>query len=450
MPGRLVAEQQLGPLRERARDRDALRLAAGELAPAGGRPSRRARRARAALGADRGARPAQVRGEGDVLERGEVRQQVRALEDVGDARARAPRRARPRRATRAARPATRRVRRSARRDRRARAAASSCRSRSGRAARGARRARSRSRRRSSARDRGVAVGRRRPTTPAADASRAPTARHATRPSRISTTRSAASATRGECVTTTTVLPNSSRSRRSAASTSSLVARVELRGRLVGEHERRLARRGGGDRDALLLAARERAGALAAAVAASPNASSAARPRRGRRRRPREPQRRRATFSRAVSVGQRLPLWKTIATSLRAVRGELALVEPCERAAEDAHLAGRRLVEPGGEVERRALARARRPEDARRARRGSTRRSRPRSATVSAGPERKILKTSWNSSAPNAISLADARARGRGSSPPPEALDHQPVGVDVVDALPACRDRRRRACRRAQR
>ena len=35
MAGRLVAEQQLGPLRERAGDRDPLRLAAGELARAG-------------------------------------------------------------------------------------------------------------------------------------------------------------------------------------------------------------------------------------------------------------------------------------------------------------------------------------------------------------------------------------------------------------------------------
>src|SRR5581483_8829454 len=39
------------------------------------------------------------------------------------------------------------------------------------------------------------------------------------PSRSSSTRSASSATRGECVTITTVLPNSSRRRRSASSTS---------------------------------------------------------------------------------------------------------------------------------------------------------------------------------------------------------------------------------------
>src|SRR5207247_9440283 len=43
-------------------------------------------------------------------------------------------------------------------------------------------------------------------------------RHVTAPSRISTTRSTSSATRGECVTTTTVLPNSSPNRPSPRST----------------------------------------------------------------------------------------------------------------------------------------------------------------------------------------------------------------------------------------
>ena len=52
--GRLVAEQQLRLLGERARDRDPLRLAAGQLAPAGGRASRRGRRARAARRRERG------------------------------------------------------------------------------------------------------------------------------------------------------------------------------------------------------------------------------------------------------------------------------------------------------------------------------------------------------------------------------------------------------------
>ena len=83
VPGRLVAEQQLRLLRERARDRDALRLAAREL----GRQVVRLRgepdELEQLLRCERRL-AGEVRGEGDVLERGEVRQQVRALEDVGD------------------------------------------------------------------------------------------------------------------------------------------------------------------------------------------------------------------------------------------------------------------------------------------------------------------------------------------------------------------------------
>ena len=104
--GRLVAEQQLAAA---ARARGRSRRAAPRrprAPPAGGRPCPRARRARAARS---GASPAPVGRrdagrEGDVLERGEVRQQVRALEDVGDAARPHARRARPRRARRAARP----------------------------------------------------------------------------------------------------------------------------------------------------------------------------------------------------------------------------------------------------------------------------------------------------------------------------------------------------------
>ena len=47
---------------------------------------------------------------------------------------------------------------------------------------------------------------------------------------------------------------------------------------------------------------------------------------------------------------------------RPVLGELLFSEACQRAAERADLAGRRLVEPGGQVEHRALARARGAED----------------------------------------------------------------------------------------
>ena len=91
--------------------RDALGLAAGELGRQRVEPCRRGRRARAARPARcrdvaSGAARRRQRGEGDVLVGGEGRQQVRALEDVGDAARRARGRGRRRRARRAARPAS--------------------------------------------------------------------------------------------------------------------------------------------------------------------------------------------------------------------------------------------------------------------------------------------------------------------------------------------------------
>ena len=139
----------------------------------------------------------------------------------------------------------------------------------------------------------------------------------------------------------------------------LVARVELARRLVGEHERRAARGGGGDRDALLLAARERAGAMVRA---------AREPEPGERR-VGAPARRGApasrsdatTFSAADSAGHRLSLWKTRRPRSRDRRASSPR-QPAERLAEGAHLTRRRLVEAGGQREQGALAAARRAED----------------------------------------------------------------------------------------
>ena len=69
----------------------------------------------------------------------------------------------------------------------------------------------------------------------------------------------------------------------------------------------------------------------------------------------------ATFSRAVSSGSRLSLWKMIAIR-RALKAETCFVEPVERLSEDAHFAGRRLLEPCRERQKRALSRARRTQD----------------------------------------------------------------------------------------
>src|SRR5438094_1381191 len=83
VPSRLVAKQKLGPLRERARDRDALRLAAGELCREMLGLRGEADELEQRLGRERWV-SRELRGEGHVLERGEVREQVRALEDVRD------------------------------------------------------------------------------------------------------------------------------------------------------------------------------------------------------------------------------------------------------------------------------------------------------------------------------------------------------------------------------
>ena len=82
MSRRLVAEEELGLLRERTRKRDPLLLAAGELSGKMVEPSAETDELQQLL------RPLRVElscRERDVLVGGEVRQEVRALEDVGDA-----------------------------------------------------------------------------------------------------------------------------------------------------------------------------------------------------------------------------------------------------------------------------------------------------------------------------------------------------------------------------
>ena len=82
VPGRLVAQQQLGLLRERAGERDALRLAAGQL---GGQVVGLRVEAHEGEQLERVGVPARDRGgERDVLEGREVGEEVCALEDVGD------------------------------------------------------------------------------------------------------------------------------------------------------------------------------------------------------------------------------------------------------------------------------------------------------------------------------------------------------------------------------
>jgi hypothetical protein len=89
--------------------------------------------------------------------------------------------------------------------------------------------------------------------------------------------------------------------------------VQLRGRLVGHHERWIVHERPRDRDALLLVARELARPVVHALLQSdPQEQLLARPCAGRRR---TPARRSgaATFSRAVRLGIRLNAWKTMPT-----------------------------------------------------------------------------------------------------------------------------------------
>ena len=138
----------------------------------------------------------------------------------------------------------------------------------------------------------------------------------------------------------------------------LVALVELRGRLVGEDERRLARGGSRDRDPLLLAARERAGALRSRAAEAEARRARGRPPARRRGRAREPQ----PSGDVLARGQRRP--------------EVAALE------DDRDLA----CAVGGEL---ALRRAARASGRRRARRPPTaRRGRPPDAAPCSCPTRR--------------------------------------------------------------
>ncbi len=78
------------------------------------------------------------------------------------------------------------------------------------------------------------------------------------------------------VMTTMVMPRSARSCAKISITSWLVVRVEVAGRLVGQQQRRLGDQRAGDRDALLLAARQLVGMVLRRDRSRPTAASARR------------------------------------------------------------------------------------------------------------------------------------------------------------------------------
>ena len=142
----------------------------------------------------------------------------------------------------------------------------------------------------------------------------------------------------------------------------LVLGIELARRLVGEHQSRTARGRRSDRDALLFTAGEPVGRVAG-PSLQTEASRASRPprRSGCGRGPPDAHEA-TTFSRAVSVGQRLSDWKTTATSLARMPRQLDLVEPREGATVEPHVPRRGNVHRRSEGQHRALSAARGTDD----------------------------------------------------------------------------------------
>ena len=134
----------------------------------------------------------------------------------------------------------------------------------------------------------------------------------------------------------------------------LVRQVELGGGLVRENETRAARGCRGDRDALLLASREAAGAYpgsrteAEAVESLDLVGADTREPGGK-----------PYVLRRRQVRPEIPALQDERDLRGAIRGQLRLREPGERPAVREDVAGRRLVEPGGEAQDGRLAGSRR-------------------------------------------------------------------------------------------
>ena len=139
--------------------------------------------------------------------------------------------------------------------------------------------------------------------------------------------------------------------------------VQRAGRLVGEDHVGLPDERAGDRDALLLAARELRGTVAGAVAEPDALERAA---HDVARDSRLPARRAgsATFCSAVSAPSRLKDWKTNPISSRRRRASAFSPSAPRSCSPSAHVAARRPIEPRGDLQQRRLARAGRAHDRR--------------------------------------------------------------------------------------
>ena len=183
-----------------------------------------------------------------------------------------------------------------------------------------------------------------------------------RPSVIRTSREALAATDGSWVIRTTVWPNWLDSRRRRRRILLAGRDVEVPGRLVGQQHGGLVRERAGDRDPLLLAARQlrgqvvapsgepdrveqRVGSGAALAVLDPVGASAA-----------------STFSRAVSVGIRLNCWNTNPNVSSRSRASAASPSRDRSRPSKSSSPRGRAVEPAQQLEQRRLAGAARAGD----------------------------------------------------------------------------------------
>jgi hypothetical protein len=135
-------------------------------------------------------------------------------------------------------------------------------------------------------------------------------------------------------------------------------RVEVAGRLVGEHDRRAARERTGDRHALLLAAGELVGPVVEPVAETDGVDDGVVP-LGVGLAPRDRQRQQDVLLRGQGRHQ-VERLEHEADLVAAQPGQLLVLEPGQLGVADEHRAGRRRVQRRATVHERRLARPRRP------------------------------------------------------------------------------------------
>ena len=200
-----------------------------------------------------------------------------------------------------------------------------------------------------------------------------------------------------------------------------VDRVEVAGRLVGEHERRLADERPGDRHPLPLAAGQlRRPVRAAGARARPGRAPARARRRRSRRGPRGRAGRRRRCRRRSAPSSRWNCWKTKPSRARPQRRQLrGPTGADDLGAGDAHRAGGRPVERADHVQQRRLARARRADDRPRTRPSSTRRS-----IAGEGRHRRVPRIDRSTERSSSAAGGDRRC-------------------SVIQPRPRCRLRRRR-------